>query len=60
VRGGILDSIRAFGASTIGVQFLVFICLVIALSVALILVRLPDLRSSAQLDRSSRARRSLR
>jgi cytochrome c-type biogenesis protein CcmF len=50
VRSGILDSIHAFGASTIGVQFLVFIGLVLALSVTLILVRLPDLRSSARLD----------
>ena len=31
VRSGILDSIHAFGASTIGVQFLVFIGLVVAL-----------------------------
>jgi cytochrome c-type biogenesis protein CcmF len=50
VRSGILDSIHAFGASTIGVQFLVFICLVLVLSVALILARLPDLRSEARLD----------
>ena len=50
VRSGILESIHAFGASTIGVQFLVFIGLVILLSVALILARLPDLRSEAKLD----------
>ena len=50
VRSGILDSIHAFGASTIGVQFLVFICLVVSLSVGLILWRLPDLRSEAKLD----------
>ena len=50
VRSGILESIHAFGASTIGVQFLVFISLVIALSAALIIARLPDLRSSARLD----------
>ena len=50
VRSGILDSIHAFGASTIGVQFLVFICAVIALSAGLILWRLPDLRSTAKLD----------
>jgi cytochrome c-type biogenesis protein CcmF len=50
VRSGILDSIHAFGASTIGVQFLVFIGLVVALSAGLILSRLPDLRSSARLD----------
>jgi cytochrome c-type biogenesis protein CcmF len=50
VRSGILDSIHAFGASTIGVQFLVFIALVVALSVGLVLSRLPDLRSEARLD----------
>jgi cytochrome c-type biogenesis protein CcmF len=50
VRSGILDSIHAFGASTIGVQMLVFIACVIALSAGLILVRLPDLRSEARLD----------
>ena len=50
VRSGILESIHAFGASTIGVQFLVFISLVVALSAGLILWRLPDLRSNARLD----------
>ncbi|HEX2233895.1 MAG TPA: cytochrome c biogenesis protein CcsA, partial [Thermoleophilaceae bacterium] len=50
VRSGILDSIHAFGASTIGVQFLVFIALVVALSVGLVLSRLPELRSEARLD----------
>jgi cytochrome c-type biogenesis protein CcmF len=50
VRSGILESIHAFGASTIGVQFLVFITLVLALSAGLIIVRLPYLRSSARLD----------
>jgi cytochrome c-type biogenesis protein CcmF len=50
VRSGILDSIHAFGASTIGVQFLVFIGCVIALSAGLVLSRLPDLRSEARLD----------
>ena len=50
VRSGILESIHAFGASTIGVQFLLFIATVIATSAALILWRLPDLRSGAKLD----------
>jgi cytochrome c-type biogenesis protein CcmF len=50
VRSGILDSIHAFGASTIGVQFLIFIGLVVALSVGLVLSRLPDLRSEGRLD----------
>ena len=50
VRSGILQSIHAFGASTIGLQFLIFIGLVIAVSAALILYRLPMLRSEAKLD----------
>ncbi len=50
VRSGILDSIHAFGASTIGVQFLVFIALVAVSSTALLISRLPDLRSEARLD----------
>jgi cytochrome c-type biogenesis protein CcmF len=50
VRSGILDSIHAFGASTIGVQMLVFIGCVVALSAGLIIARLPDLRSEARLD----------
>ena len=50
VRSGILDSIHAFGASTIGVQFLVFIALVIIGSTALVISRLPYLRSQARLD----------
>ena len=50
VRSGILDSIHAFGASTLGRPFLVFIAFLIAGSVALVLSRLPDLRSDARLD----------
>jgi cytochrome c-type biogenesis protein CcmF len=50
VRSGILDSIHAFGASTIGVQFLTFIGLVVAMSATLIISRLPQLRSEARLD----------
>jgi cytochrome c-type biogenesis protein CcmF len=50
VRSGVLDSIHAFGASTIGPQFLVFIGLVIAVSAALIISRLPNLRTEAKLD----------
>jgi cytochrome c-type biogenesis protein CcmF len=50
VRSGVLDSIHAFGASTIGTQFLVFIGVVVAFSVGLILTRLPDLQSQARLD----------
>jgi cytochrome c-type biogenesis protein CcmF len=50
VRSGILDSIHAFGASTIGTQFLVFIGVVLIGSVGLIVARREDLRSEARLD----------
>src|SRR5919197_3957237 len=50
VRSGVLDSIHAFGASTLGVPFLVFIGIVLVGSVALVLTRLPDLRSDARID----------
>jgi cytochrome c-type biogenesis protein CcmF len=50
VRSGILESIHAFGASTIGKQFLVFIGLAVLGSVGLILSRVDDLRSEAKLD----------
>jgi cytochrome c-type biogenesis protein CcmF len=50
VRSGILNSIHAFGASTIGVQMLVFIACVVAVSAVLIVMRLPDLRSEARID----------
>ena len=50
VRSGILDSIHAFGASTIGGKFLVFICVVLIASVGLIVSRRESLRSEARLD----------
>src|SRR5829696_1708424 len=50
VRSGILDSIHAFGASTLGVPFVVFIGLLIALSVSLIVTRRDALRSENKLD----------
>jgi cytochrome c-type biogenesis protein CcmF len=50
VRSGILESIHAFGASTLGTPFLVFIAAVLAGSVALVLSRLDALRSEGQLD----------
>jgi len=50
VRSGILDSIHAFGASTLGVPFLVLIAAMIAGSVALVASRAADLRSEHQLD----------
>jgi cytochrome c-type biogenesis protein CcmF len=50
VRSGILDSIHAFGASTLGRPFLIFIGVVLIGSVALIVSRRDSLRSDAKLD----------
>jgi cytochrome c-type biogenesis protein CcmF len=50
VRSGILDSIHAFGESTLGVPFLGFIVTIVIGSTALIVSRLPDLRSAHKLD----------
>ena len=50
VRSGILNSIHAFGASTLGVPFLILIGLLIAGSIALVVSRADDLRSEARLD----------
>ncbi len=50
VRSGVLDSIHAFGASTLGTPFLIFIGICAVGSVALIVTRARDLRSEAKLD----------
>ncbi len=50
VRSGILESIHAFGASTLGVPFLVLIAVMITGSIALVVIRLPTLRSEHRLD----------
>jgi cytochrome c-type biogenesis protein CcmF len=50
VRSGILQSIHAFGASTLGVPFLVFIGLLIALAAGMVIWRAKDLKSDAGLD----------
>jgi cytochrome c-type biogenesis protein CcmF len=50
VRSGVLDSIHAFGASTLGRPFLFFIAVVLVSSVVLVLSRLDDLKSQAKLD----------
>jgi len=50
VRSGILDSIHAFGASTLGYPFLGLIVLMIGVSVFLVVTRASDLKSDAQLD----------
>ena len=50
VRSGILDSIHAFGASTLGVPFVTLIGVMIAGSVALVVSRRDALRSEHRLD----------
>jgi cytochrome c-type biogenesis protein CcmF len=50
VRSGILESIHAFGASTLGIPFLVLIGVLTAGSTALVISRAPTLRSERRLD----------
>jgi cytochrome c-type biogenesis protein CcmF len=50
VRSGILDSIHAFGASTVGPPILILIGAVVLGSTALIISRLDELRSARNLD----------
>ncbi len=50
VRSGILDSIHAFGASTLGRPFLVLIAVLIGGSIALVTSRRRELRSEHRLD----------
>jgi cytochrome c-type biogenesis protein CcmF len=50
VRSGILDSIHAFGASTLGGPFLAFIAVLLVGSVALVASRREELHSRARLD----------
>ena len=50
VRSGILDSIQAFGASTLGVPFLALIVTMIVGSIVLVASRASDLRSEHRLD----------
>src|SRR5437588_167440 len=50
VRSGILDSIHAFGASTLGIPFVVLLAVMLATSVGLVLWRRDRLRAEAQLD----------
>jgi cytochrome c-type biogenesis protein CcmF len=49
-RSGVINSIHSFTQSSIGAWFLAFIAVVVAVSVALILVRLPLLRSPTRLE----------
>jgi cytochrome c-type biogenesis protein CcmF len=50
VRSGILDSIHAFGASTLGVPFVILIGILIASSIGLVVLRRNELRSENRLD----------
>jgi cytochrome c-type biogenesis protein CcmF len=50
VRSGILDSIHAFGASTLGVPFVALICLLTVGSIGLVVARRDLLRSDHRLD----------
>jgi cytochrome c-type biogenesis protein CcmF len=50
VRSGILDSIHAFGASTLGVPFVLLIATMVIVSIGLILRRREQLRSDARLE----------
>jgi cytochrome c-type biogenesis protein CcmF len=50
VRSGILDSIHAFGASTLGKPFLIFIAICAIGSTALVVSRVDHLRSDARLE----------
>jgi cytochrome c-type biogenesis protein CcmF len=49
VRSGILESIHAFGASTLGIPFLVLIVTLLAGSICLVVARMDDLRSEHRL-----------
>jgi cytochrome c-type biogenesis protein CcmF len=50
VRSGVLSSIHAFGASTLGMPFLVFIAFLLAGSVALVLTRRDGLRPQGRIE----------
>ena len=50
VRSGILDSIHAFGASTLGIPFVTLIAIMIGGSIALVVWRREALRSDNRLD----------
>jgi cytochrome c-type biogenesis protein CcmF len=50
VRSGILESIHAFGASTLGIPFITLISVMIAGSIALVVSRRDTLRSEHRLD----------
>ncbi|HET6947765.1 MAG TPA: cytochrome c-type biogenesis CcmF C-terminal domain-containing protein, partial [bacterium] len=49
-RSGVLSSVHSFALSSMGPLFFVFILLVLGVSAALLILRLPALRSAAELD----------
>jgi cytochrome c-type biogenesis protein CcmF len=50
VRSGILDSIHAFGASTLGIPFVLLLGTMVVGSIGLVVWRRPQLQSEARLD----------
>jgi cytochrome c-type biogenesis protein CcmF len=50
VRSGVLDSIHAFGASTLGIPFVALLGVLVIGGISLIIYRLPLLRSEHQID----------
>jgi len=50
VRSGLLDSIHAFGASTLGIPFVVLLATMVIGGISLVLARRDGLRSEHQLD----------
>lgn len=50
VRSGVLDSIHAFGASTLGVPFVALLTVMVLVSVGLVIYRRDQLRSEHRLD----------
>jgi cytochrome c-type biogenesis protein CcmF len=50
VRSGVLNSIHAFGASTLGIPFLLLLAVMIGGSIALVVSRAGELRSEHRLD----------
>ncbi len=49
-RSGVLSSVHAFGESTLGPYFMIWIGLILALSFGLVFMRLPELKSENKLD----------
>ncbi|MBL7958733.1 heme lyase CcmF/NrfE family subunit [bacterium] len=49
-RSGVVSSVHAFAEGSIGIFFMTFIIIVLAFSVALVIYRLPQLKSEGKLD----------